>query len=175
MAFLLVCVFIVYLRRSESQQTGGCEKKDGRISDACRAHLYTLKRQHGSELHSEQGQHLSPQRCFCVYCSVCAICVRCSACCLCFVLFWLSSLSFCLCSVLFVCPCGVSVLFARWLLSFSCLCVVVLVCLFDGVVFPQGLGPQCCGVSWSEQTHTEELKHYRVLGIIDKVNNKTNL
>ncbi|XP_056620164.1 LOW QUALITY PROTEIN: ribosomal protein S6 kinase delta-1 [Triplophysa dalaica] len=33
----------------------------------------------------------------------------------------------------------------------------------------RGLGPQCCGVSWSEQTHTEELKHYRVLGIIDKV------
>ncbi|XP_057208154.1 ribosomal protein S6 kinase delta-1 isoform X2 [Triplophysa rosa] len=33
----------------------------------------------------------------------------------------------------------------------------------------RGLGPQCCGVSWSEQTHTDELKHYRVLGIIDKV------
>lgn len=33
----------------------------------------------------------------------------------------------------------------------------------------RALGPQCCGVSWVEQTHTDELKHYRVLGVIDKV------
>lgn len=33
----------------------------------------------------------------------------------------------------------------------------------------RALGPQCCGVSWSEQTHTDELRHYRVLGVIDKV------
>ncbi|XP_067273503.1 ribosomal protein S6 kinase delta-1 isoform X2 [Pseudorasbora parva] len=31
------------------------------------------------------------------------------------------------------------------------------------------LGSQCCGGSWSEQTHSDELKHYRVLGVIDKV------
>ncbi|XP_056337502.1 ribosomal protein S6 kinase delta-1 [Danio aesculapii] len=33
----------------------------------------------------------------------------------------------------------------------------------------RALGSQCCGGSWTEQTHSDELKHYRVLGIIDKV------
>ncbi|XP_077076341.1 ribosomal protein S6 kinase delta-1 isoform X2 [Siphateles boraxobius] len=33
----------------------------------------------------------------------------------------------------------------------------------------RALGSQCCGGSWSEQTHFDELKHYRVLGVIDKV------
>ncbi|XP_048062932.1 LOW QUALITY PROTEIN: ribosomal protein S6 kinase delta-1 [Megalobrama amblycephala] len=33
----------------------------------------------------------------------------------------------------------------------------------------RALGSQCCGGSWSEQTYTDELKHYRVLGVIDKV------
>uniref|UniRef100_A0A671QIH4 Ribosomal protein S6 kinase polypeptide 1 n=1 Tax=Sinocyclocheilus anshuiensis TaxID=1608454 RepID=A0A671QIH4_9TELE len=28
---------------------------------------------------------------------------------------------------------------------------------------------RCCGGLWAEQTHSDELKHYRVLGIIDKV------
>ncbi|TRY84465.1 hypothetical protein DNTS_035819 [Danionella cerebrum] len=31
------------------------------------------------------------------------------------------------------------------------------------------LGSQCCGSSWIEQTYSDELKHYRVLGVIDKV------
>uniref|UniRef100_A0A672QI86 PX domain-containing protein n=1 Tax=Sinocyclocheilus grahami TaxID=75366 RepID=A0A672QI86_SINGR len=33
----------------------------------------------------------------------------------------------------------------------------------------RALGSQCCGGLWAEQTHSDELKHYRVLGIIDKV------
>uniref|UniRef100_UPI003D9CB5A4 ribosomal protein S6 kinase delta-1 n=1 Tax=Danio rerio TaxID=7955 RepID=UPI003D9CB5A4 len=33
----------------------------------------------------------------------------------------------------------------------------------------RALGSQCCGGSWTEQTHSDELKHYRVLGVIDKV------
>ncbi|XP_051731950.1 ribosomal protein S6 kinase delta-1 isoform X2 [Ctenopharyngodon idella] len=33
----------------------------------------------------------------------------------------------------------------------------------------RALGSQCCGGSWSEQTYSDELKHYRVLGVIDKV------
>ncbi|KTF88668.1 hypothetical protein cypCar_00029459 [Cyprinus carpio] len=32
----------------------------------------------------------------------------------------------------------------------------------------RALGSQCCGGLWAEQTHSDELKHYRVLGIIDK-------
>ncbi|XP_051510688.1 ribosomal protein S6 kinase delta-1 isoform X2 [Myxocyprinus asiaticus] len=31
------------------------------------------------------------------------------------------------------------------------------------------LGTQCCGSSWADQAHSDELKHYRVLGVIDKV------
>ncbi|KAL1254306.1 hypothetical protein QQF64_016535, partial [Cirrhinus molitorella] len=33
----------------------------------------------------------------------------------------------------------------------------------------RALGSQCCGGLWAEQTHSDELRHYRVLGIIDKV------
>ncbi|XP_073709272.1 ribosomal protein S6 kinase delta-1 [Garra rufa] len=33
----------------------------------------------------------------------------------------------------------------------------------------RALGSQCCGDLWAEQTHSNELRHYRVLGIIDKV------
>ncbi|XP_058612560.1 ribosomal protein S6 kinase delta-1 isoform X2 [Onychostoma macrolepis] len=33
----------------------------------------------------------------------------------------------------------------------------------------RALGSQCCGGLWAEQTHSDELKNYRVLGIIDKV------
>lgn len=33
----------------------------------------------------------------------------------------------------------------------------------------QALGSQCCGGLWSEQTYSDELMHYRVLGVIDKV------
>ncbi len=36
-------------------------------------------------------------------------------------------------------------------------------------VWFQALGSQCCGGLWAEQTHSDELKHYRVLGIVDKV------
>ncbi|XP_050995375.1 ribosomal protein S6 kinase delta-1 [Labeo rohita] len=33
----------------------------------------------------------------------------------------------------------------------------------------RALSSQCCGGLWAEQTHSDELRHYRVLGIIDKV------
>lgn len=166
------CMYCMYFRRGKSQQKGGCEEKDSRISDACRAHFWTAQRQHGSELHSKQGQcvwsftfTMKHEASFtkCPFLQLLLIDdVKANmwvntiyewvhilwmwlkhpfTCCSCFVLYYMSSLKY------------------FFPLVFMFLCWVSL----------QALGSQCCGGLWAEQTHSDELKHYRVLGIIDKV------